>query len=533
MGFEKLARDVFDSLSAGVVVIDAAGDIAFVNRAWRKYADDNGHPALTTADEGASYLAPMEIAARNGDTQAAKAFEQITALLAGRSNSCSVEYSRESNGERRWFLLTGTALSSGDGAVMRLLETTERRRAEESAAELAALIRTSPEAIFLLDIRGLVTSCNAAALDLLGYTNEEMTAQTIEDLFPRGHRHEAMTILEWVRAGLPVANMTTELVRKDGHATPAVLSVAPAAASHGKIKSFGIIARDIREQRMLERQVAEANRLASLGRLAATIAHEFNNVLMGISPFAEIVRRNATDDRMRDAAKSIQASTARGKRVTSEILRFARQPAPALAPVATRRWLDRVSHELRAIVSGEVELDVRSAPEVPPILGDESQLTQVLINLVLNARDATPPGGRITIWADDLPSSAQFRGGTVSTPDKYVHVVVKDDGRGIEPDLLPHIFEPLFTTKHNGTGLGLAVVHRIVTSHAGEIFVESRPGEGTEFHLFLPQAVLTEEAMVDGASQVGGGERLAHSSASVQNSEGLEHLGIGRDDDGA
>lgn len=241
------------------------------------------------------------------------------------------------------------------------------------------------------------------------------------------------------------------------------------------------------ERKMLERQLEQANRLNSLGRLAATIAHEFNNVLMGIQPFNEVIHKQAANDpKIGKASEQIGKSIQRGKSITQQILRFTR-PAPAnLQTVDVAEWLAGFVTEMRAMVPESIEIDV--APPEPglTVRGDPHQLLQVFSNLVLNARDAMKEGGRIEISVRPPSHQSLFSFGVVPTPKRYVHFSVRDTGSGMSAETMNRIFEPLFTTKQHGTGLGLAVTHQIVQQHAGHIFVESELGKGSAFHVFLP-----------------------------------------------
>jgi CheY-like chemotaxis protein len=220
----------------------------------------------------------------------------------------------------------------------------------------------------------------------------------------------------------------------------------------------------------LQRQLGETRRLSSLGKLAATMAHEFNNVLMGIGTFTEVLRRRTAGEvHVQNAVSQIQQSLGRGRRITDEILRFTREPTPVVATIDVRRWLTDFLPEAAALTGGRAELDV--ADDLF-IRGDMALLNQALANLVINARDAAPAG----------PIRIVTRG----TGDDRLDLMVADSGGGIAPEIRERIFEPLFTTKKSGTGLGLAVVHQVVSAQGGTIDVESEVGRGTEFHLRFP-----------------------------------------------
>jgi signal transduction histidine kinase/CheY-like chemotaxis protein len=246
----------------------------------------------------------------------------------------------------------------------------------------------------------------------------------------------------------------------------------------------GSAGRFISRERMsveLQRQLGETRRLSSLGQLAATMAHEFNNVLMGISTFAEVLRRRTAGEvPVQNAVAQIQQSLGRGRRITDEILRFTRDPAPAMATIDVRRWLTDFLPEASALAGDRAELQVE---EELFIRGDIALLNQVLANLIINARDAAPEGA-IRIIAK-------------AAGDERLDLVIADSGSGIAPEIRERIFEPLFTTKRGGTGLGLAVVHQAVSAQGGTIEVESEVGRGTEFHLRFP-LVASDGELSDG-----------------------------------
>jgi PAS domain S-box-containing protein len=290
-------------------------------------------------------------------------------------------------------------------------------------------------------------------------------------------------------------------VRSSGHHS-AQLSFRDSSGSVREVEVFGAASkasrhivlncRDITERRRLEAQLAQANRLSSLGRLAATVSHEFNNVLMGIQPFVDVIRRKSELVVVQNAAAQISSAVARGKRITEQMLRYTRSVEPTLAPVRLRSWLTEMAGELAALTGQPVRLSAATARSVA-VSADTGQLTQVLTNLAINARDA----GATELLIDARPADGdgRFAFGIVSSPERFAHITVADNGSGIPPAVLPHVFEPLFTTKSTrGTGLGLAVVQQVVSRHGGEVFVESDVDRGTTFHIFLPLcASLPEE----------------------------------------
>jgi signal transduction histidine kinase len=234
----------------------------------------------------------------------------------------------------------------------------------------------------------------------------------------------------------------------------------------------------------LPRQLEEMRRVATLGRVAATMAHEFNNVMMGIITFVEVLKRHREPPAIDRAIRSIESGIKRGRTITDEILRYARASKPTLSTIDVTSWLSDFAAEAQAITGGAAAIETQ---EGLWIRGDVSQLNQVLVNLLLNARDASAPNSPIEIRV--LRESEQF-----------AEIVVADHGSGIRSDLLERIFDPLFTTKQRGTGLGLAVVRQVMDAHGGTVRVKSEVGAGTEFRLRLPMAKVREDRPAAGRS---------------------------------
>ncbi|MBK5260423.1 MAG: response regulator, partial [Thermoanaerobaculia bacterium] len=244
-------------------------------------------------------------------------------------------------------------------------------------------------------------------------------------------------------------------------------------------------------------QLAHTRRVHSLGRVAASIAHEFNNVLMGVQPNLEVLRRRATTEQMAPLTHVLQ-SIQRGKRITEEILRFTRPSEPDLACVGVGEFLSAWKREFLSLAGDGIEIDLESEGAELFMNADPLQIAQILTNLALNARDAMAGHGRIRISAELGKSFSSYGFGVVKTPDGFVHMKISDNGSGMTRETISHVFEPLFTTKRGGTGLGLAVSYQLAMRHQGHMFVESEPGVGTTFHVMIPAThpvVMAERAL--------------------------------------
>jgi PAS domain S-box-containing protein len=359
-----------------------------------------------------------------------------------------------------------------------------RRRAQEALQRMShqneLILNSAAEAIIAVDPVGKTLVVNPSASRITGFSAEELlAAKSVHDLIHHTHTDGApcsvsdCPIMKATRDGTPL-NGQEVFWRKSGESFPADFSCSP-IREYGEVTGSVITFQDITERKRLESRIQQEQRVASLGRVAATIAHEFNNVLMGIQPFAEVIRRNTQEEKLLKATSHILNSVARGTRVTQEILRFTQPAQPALQPVDLREWTQQLLPELQAMIGEKIRIDLDAPAEPVVVRCDSAQMQQVVSNLVLNARDAMT--GRGTITVSIAPPSAE---------SEMARLSVRDPGAGMIPEVLQNIFEPLFTTKRSGTGLGLAVAQQVVTRHGGSIQVESTPGQGSLFTILLP-----------------------------------------------
>lgn len=380
-------------------------------------------------------------------------------------------------------------------------DITEERRAtrdrEELTRSLQLLLESTVEGIFTLDLEGRCTMVNHAACILLGRDRNELIGENLHRMLhpPRGeaaaaeHRDCALQTKsdQWF-----AGNVSNQRVwKKDGTSFPVDYSIAP-IIDDGTVVGSVLTFTDITQRLALESKLAQANRLSDLGKLAAVVAHEFNNVLMGISPFVEILKRNPSPEKIQIAHSQIMASIRRGRRITTDILRFTQPNEPLFTTFDVAGWLDSVVREATSVLGDCYTVEVSGESADLRLTGDAGQLQQVLMNLIINARDAMPKGGKLSLSTRHEGAEFTFPFGYVRNPDRHLHIALTDTGCGMSRETIDRIFEPLFTSKRNGTGLGLPITQSIVERHGGQIFVESAVDAGTTFHIFLPLAL--EEA---------------------------------------
>ena len=363
---------------------------------------------------------------------------------------------------------------------------------------LAAIIESSDDAIVSKTLDGIVLSWNPAAERIFGYAAEEILGRPIFGLIPAELHAEEHGLLARIRAGEHVASYETTRIRKDGRRILVSLTLSPVRTPDGRLVGASAIKRDITAQRALEAQLQQAQRVESIGRLTGGVAHDFNNLLTVITGLADLVRRRqpeGTRDR-RDLDQVVLAAQ-RASELTQQLLTFSRRQASTPELLAVERVVLDLEPMLRRLIGENIEVRTDFENGTGPVLVNRGQLEQVVTNLVINARDAMPDGGRLTLETRNTVVRGDDGGPPMGLrPGRYVVLGVADTGEGMDEATQASIFEPFFTTKApgQGTGLGLVTVQGIVAQAGGAVRVESAPGQGARFEVFLPIATGGEEA---------------------------------------
>ena len=360
-------------------------------------------------------------------------------------------------------------------------EMASRRRLAEREEYFRALTEHLSDVVAIVSRDHVLTYISPSCARVLGYAAEELLGKVAWATIHPDDAPAFFAALAALAGGGAFECTETRIQHKHGNWRTFEIE-ATNLLDHPQIRGLVLNLRDVTDRKRMERELEQLNRLTSLGRLAAQVAHEFNNVMMGIQPMVEAIRRRAANDetvlRFTDV---ISTSIQRGKRITTDILRFSRPAQLAVRAVNARDLVQQAADEIRPLLGEHVKLELSIPDPRLNVCADPAQLTQALINLALNARDAIDAGGGV-VNLEARPA----REGEIDSAGAFVHIAVSDTGSGIAANDLPYVFEPLFTTKHRGTGLGLSVVFQIVAAHRGRICVDSEPGKGTTFHLFLP-----------------------------------------------
>jgi PAS domain S-box-containing protein len=409
------------------------------------------------------------------------------------------------DGSRVWVLAILDAVRSDTGELIGFAKVTrdmtERKLAQEALAESERRFRllvegVSDYAICMLDPGGFVTNWNIGAQRITGYSSEEIVGQRFDCFYTpedRAARIPAQALAAAAETGTYEAECWR--MRKDGSRFQASVVVNAIRDAGGGLIGYAKITRDITERRKAQEalqkaqeQLAQSQKMEALGQLTGGIAHDFNNLLMVVSGHAQILARRANSPRDQRSIEAIRVAAARGENLTRQLLTFSRrqQLSPTVLDLHERLTA------IRPMLTGSLRGDVAFRDEIPadlwPIEVDVGAFELTLLNLVVNARDAMPDGGAITLRAGNIVLDRMSA--IDDLEGEYVAISVSDTGCGIAPELLPKIFDPFFTTKglDKGTGLGLSQVYGFVHQSGGRVTVQSEVGVGTTLTLYLPRS---------------------------------------------
>ena len=404
---------------------------------------------------------------------------------------------RTRSGEIRNVIGSAVPIDVGDlkCVLSTFLDVTEHRRAEEamrkSEERFRKLFESNTIGIAIADLAGRILEANDAFLKMIGSPREELLtgAMRWETLTPPEFSdRDRAAVVELQRSGA-VTPWEKELFRKDGSRVPVLIGVAMLQASEASSLSYIV---DLSERRQLEEQFRQAQKMEAVGQLAGGVAHDFNNLLTAILGYADLLAgRLKPESAEAEDLHEIRKAGERAAALTRQLLAFSRQQVLERKVLDLNHLILELEKMLRRLIGEDVALVTVLDPALRRIWADSGQLEQVVMNLAVNARDAMPRGGTLTIETANVElDEAYARQHATVRPGSFVMLAVSDNGTGMDAETLSRVFEPFFTTKERGkgTGLGLATVYGIVKQSGGHVWAYSEPGKGTAFKIYLPPA---------------------------------------------
>ena len=375
-----------------------------------------------------------------------------------------------------------------------LASAIDHKRHEEalrqSESRYRSLVQSAVYGIYRSSVDGRFLDVNPALIHMLGYdsADEVVKLDPQREVFVEPAEHERL-LQEFQRTGC-LDSAEVRWKRKDGSVITVRLSGRAATELDEADQALEIIAEDITERRALEDQFRQAQKMEAVGRLAGGVAHDFNNLLMVVSGYTEVLMEALDqNDPLLVKVQAIQQAADRATTLTRQLLAFSRKQLLELKVVDVNSIVADMERLLRPLIGENIDLTTKLTPNVGHTRADAGQLEQVIMNLVVNAKDAMPDGGRILIQTSEADPDTARREHSLIEPGTYILLSVSDTGAGMDRETQSRIFEPFFTTKEKGkgTGLGLSTVYGIVKQGGGYIFAQSEPGCGTTFRIYLPR----------------------------------------------
>ncbi len=485
---EEALADFLDNLPAGFFSVDAEGRILHANATLAAWL---GLPAARMRAEGmafADFVVASGAALRSGDEEPAMDGEVTLEAADGTTFPALLLQSMRADEDgamlySRSLVLRDVAWKIGEGDSVAL-----------ALSRLHWLFDEAPVGIVLLDLHGNVTDCNRAFLKLLGIHREAVAGRPLAERMSKEDRSDLSVQLSKVVMGTSrAAHVEVRMPAAGGRELTVSLYASRMEDNLGEVSGLVLHFIDTTEQKTLEVQFTQAQKIHAVGQLAGGIAHDFNNMLTAIIGFSDLLlARHGPEDPSFADIMQIKHNANRATNLVRQLLAFSRKQTLKPVDIDIGHALADLSHMLRRLMGETIELSIESAPDLGMVRVDPVQFDQVIINLAVNSRDAMPRGGTLAITTSSVSIDEPInRGHEMMPAGSYVLIKVSDTGVGIPKESIGHIFEPFFSTKEkgSGTGLGLSTVYGIVRQTGGFIFVDSAPGEGTVFDIYLPEIV--------------------------------------------
>ncbi len=483
---EHFLRRVLDSIQDGIIVVDRSLRIIMSNRTMEQwYAEQMPLVGRSCHDVCRQQLSDCPDCAIEQMIQTGRPQRQLVSTqdVAGRTRY-----------QERSVYPTLDARNQLQGAIVFIRDISEQRRVEEAQRQLAAAVEQAADVVIITDTTGLIQYVNPAFEQLSGYTLEEIRGQNIAIVRSEHQDDSQRQVWEAISSGVVWQGHFINR-GKDGGLYEVEATISPIRDDEGRIVSYVSVQHDVSREKELRTQLQAAQKIESLGVLAGGVAHDFNNMLGAIQGYTEMAMMDLDHlHPLYGKLSQVLQAAERAGGVVRQLLLFSRRQAMEMVPVNLDNLIQNFFKMLGRLIGEDIRIATELAPGLWSVAADPGTIEQVVMNLAVNARDAMPDGGTLTIATANVMVDAEYCAQHVlARPGRFVRLTMADSGYGMGGETLAHIFEPFFTTKQagKGTGLGLAVVYGIVKEHRGWITVASSPGAGTVFEIYLPATAAT------------------------------------------
>jgi PAS domain S-box-containing protein len=513
----QLSRVLLDASPDCVKLLDLTGHLEFMSAPGLR---------LLGVDDFAS-VRGRDWAAMRPDEAVSVARGAIAAARAGEIGRFQERWTVPA-GASSWWDVNISPIRDDEGRVVKLLavsrDITEMKRAEEALLESVqhyrSLVDHHPDAVFSFDTTGRFLSANPTFEAMSGYSSAELVGESFAPLVVTDHAERVQAHFQAAVSGSG-SRYEAAIRHRSGRRVETGMTNIPILVDRRVVGVFGI-AKDLTAQRELETQLRQKQKMEAVGQLAGGVAHDFNNLLTVIKANTEVVLDELAEDHpLRVDLDEVHKATNRAAALTRQLLAFSRQQVLQPRHLDVNAVIVDLQRMLARLIGEDIDFTLDLGRDLGGVLVDPGQLEQVLVNLVVNARDAMPNGGDLIIATRNVELSAGEALRHGAKPGLYVAVAIRDTGMGMSADMQARIFEPFFTTKEvgQGTGLGLATVHGIMLQSGGFVDTRSTPGRGTVFTLFLPLVANGEAAV------------RTHAAVRASRSPGTETVLVVEDED--
>jgi PAS domain S-box-containing protein len=489
--YQARLESILDNIVDGLITIDERGAVQSFNKACEKMF---GYEAAEVIGYNINMLMPAPYA-ENHDRYLQNYRETGHAKIIG--------IGREVEAKRKDGTVFPIDLSVAEVWIgsQRLFsgiirDISERKAAEKYVGLLAAIVQSSEDAIISKALDGIITSWNAGAEKLFGYKATEAIGQHISIIIPSDRLPEESYIIGQLRKGKSIEHFDTVRRHKDGREIQISLTESPIFDAAGNIIGASKMARDLTERKMYDEQLRQTQKMEAVGQLTSGVAHDFNNLLTVVLGNTRLIRKRMKQEGslpvftdITERIDDIDVAAQRGADLVRRLMVFTRQRPMQKTVVHVNSCIQDTSGLLARAVSERIEIKSVLGENVWPVHIDQDQFVNGLINMAVNARDAMPHGGVLTIkTANVVLDEKNASHHPALTPGRYVMISISDTGTGMTEEVRRRIFEPFFTTKAagEGTGLGLSMIYGLIQQSGGHIEVDSEIGRGTEFRIYLP-----------------------------------------------